>query len=153
MLLERVRILHARLAGGCVADMGEEGTRADFMGTGDECFAAQRGHRLAVDPWRTVLAEGSQPDPVWLALTLQQQARRCVEQPEGCLDLVRAAAHAEEPAHGVSLRPAPGGRQPTRAQDPDQLWLADGARGLDCAVSPTSPASTARMPPRANAAR
>ena len=70
MLLERVRVLHARFAGGCVADVGKEGARADFVGTGDERVAAIRGHRLAVDRRRTVLAESSQPDPIRLALAL-----------------------------------------------------------------------------------
>src|SRR5205807_8503392 len=104
--------------------------RADFVGTRDERFAAIRGHRFAVDRRRTVLAEGSQPDPIWLTLTLQQQARGCVEKPEGCLDLPRAAAHTEEPADGVSLRPAAGGRQPTGAQDPASSLACRGARGL-----------------------
>ena len=54
VLLERVRVLQARLRLGRVADVGEEGGGANIERPCDERLAAVRGDRLAVDVGRPV---------------------------------------------------------------------------------------------------
>jgi hypothetical protein len=88
VLLERVRVLDRRLTRGGVADVGEEGSRADLMRVGDEGLAAARGHRLAINPRRPVTVERPEPDAVGLRLAQRHEARRRVQQPEGRLHLV-----------------------------------------------------------------
>jgi hypothetical protein len=100
LLLERMRVLERVLRRGGMPDVRDERTRAHLLRTGDERLAPVRLRRLLPDRGRAVVGERAEADAVRLVLALQHQARRRVEQPEGRLDLVRPAGHAEEAAHG-----------------------------------------------------